>query len=122
MQKIAKLCAVFAAFALLGCARTSPLVGTWTVPNAGMQATLQLKEDGTGVLQMPVLPSQPVSWTEKENQVTLQIGGGAKTDAGTTNTGVGTTLTATLSEDQKALTVPFPTFTLTLEKQDPAQR
>jgi hypothetical protein len=119
---VAALIGFLSAMLLTGCARTSPAVGTWSLPAGGNPATLTLRPDGTGALKMAVFPEQPVSWTEQDGKVTLRIEG-AKTPGGARDpqTGRGASVTATLSADQKTMTLPFPTFTLTLEKQPEAK-
>jgi len=111
-------------FAVLagGCSRVSPAVGTWSLPAGGSPATLELREDGTGTLRMAVLPEQPVSWTEEDGTVTLQLGGGTQTGgsgaAPKARPGVGTALTGALSEDKKSMTIALGPTTLTLQKQE----
>lgn len=104
-----------------GCSRVSPAVGTWSLAGrGGSPATLALREDGTGTFTMAPLPQQPVSWTEKEGTVTLQIGGGTQGSAGAapqTRRGAGASLTGTLAEDKKSMTLTFGPTTLTLQKQ-----
>lgn len=105
-----------------GCSRVSPAVGNWSLSARGRTITLALREDGTGTFTMAPLPQQPVSWTEKEGTVTLQIGGGAQASGGAgaarqAQPGAGAALTGTLSEDKKSMTVSLGPTTLTLQKQ-----
>lgn len=109
--------AALAAPLLAGCSRTSPAVGTWTMTAGAQPVTLTLQKDGTGTLQPPVGTQQPVSWTEQEKAVTLQVGGAAAADGSAPPGGAGLALTGTLSEDNKTMTVPFGPVTLTLQKQ-----
>jgi len=118
------LLAVSAAIALAassGCAKVSPAVGTWTGAAATSTATVVLKADGTGTVSIPpVMQDKPVTWKEEaDKKVTIQMGGsaGAAATPGAPAAGANFSLTGTLAEDAKTMTVPFPMFQLTLTKQ-----
>ncbi len=118
------LLAVFAAVTLAassGCAKVSPAVGTWTGSAMTSTATVVLKADGTGTVAIPPMtPEKPVTWKEEaDKKVTIQLGGaGAPSAPGSApSAGMNVSLTGTIADDAKTMTVPFPAFSLTLTKQ-----
>lgn len=104
---------------LAGCARVSPAVGTWTGSVGPQTATVTLSPDGKGFLKLPVLPEQPVNWTEENNKVTLTIGAAAAgtTQGGRSGSGAASALVGTLSDDKRAMTIDLGPIEIALKKQ-----
>lgn len=113
---------LFAA-AVFGCARISPYVGTWTSTIMGRSATLTLKADKTGTIVAPigVQGTQPITWSEGENNTVTLVFGGAAAAPGQKASGTSINLTGTLSEDKKSLSVTAGPQTLTFQKQTDAK-
>ena len=111
--------------ALAGCAKTNPAVGTWSgkTPN-GAQATLTLAADGTGTVSIPpVMQSKPITWKSTEDKkVDLSFsppaGPGQTAPAGGM---AAMSMPATIGDDSKTMTLNFPMFALTLNKDEAAK-
>ena len=112
------LVAALLAVLVAGCAHVSPAVGTWAMSNGPGSGSLTLQQGGTGTLQMPSGGPQPVTWTEKDNQIALMLSGTPDPKSGGAPApGMHLSATATLSEDKKTLSVPFGPIVLTMQKQ-----
>ncbi len=105
--------AASAALLAVGCAKTSPAVGTWTgtTPMMKSTATLTLAADGTGTFSIPpVMQNKAVTWKEGENKtIDLSMGGAAPSGGSAAASGAGgASLPATLGEDGKTMTIQLP--------------
>jgi hypothetical protein len=146
MRRLVLVCVILAALTglfVITRARPSPLAGTWTgevqFPNSQSPAffplsmlmgqdktgSLILRTDGTAFLKVPVMPEQPVTWSEKDGKVILQLPGNSSgTDGSSQVTSSikmkmepGSALVGTVSQDQKAMVVDFGIMKAMLRKQ-----
>ncbi len=107
----ATLALLLSLFAVAGCARTPPAVGTWTTTVMNQTLTMVLKEDGTGTLTAST-GTQPVKWSEdKEGKLSLafSLPGGAP--------GSTINVNPTFSEDKKTMTISGQMGSLAFQKQ-----
>ena len=120
-----------------GCARKSPLVGTWTgAVKVGQSAqsanplsmaagmlgtllngpcTLQLNGDGKGFIKVASLPERPIAWSEQGGKIILRADEPPPANASGTNA-QNNSIVGTLSPDQQTMTLDFGIANAQLEK------
>ena len=105
VSRFVPICTLFLLLlSAVGCAKTSPFIGTWSGSQAVMgrtvTAALDLKEGGTGTATI-MGQQRTVKWTESENTLTLTIEGGAGGGANAPTVNI----TGTLGDDKKTMDV-----------------